>query len=154
MLLKLAEKAWKLMPRKARTLVTRSVQSKFTVSAAGIILNEKGQVLLLDHVLRPNSGWGMPGGFVDTGEQPEAALRREIREETGLELADVRLIRCRTLRRHMEIIFVARGVGEAVVSSFEIKSLAWFDPDKMPGEMSLDLQFLVTAALGIDDEQK
>src|ERR1035437_9147133 len=102
-------KVWKLMPRSARTALTRRFQAKFTVSAAGIITNEKGEVLLADHILRPASGWGVPGGFLEAGEQPETALRREIREETGLELQDVRLYNARTRRRHIEIIFMARG---------------------------------------------
>jgi ADP-ribose pyrophosphatase YjhB (NUDIX family) len=84
---------------------------------------------------------------MDKGEQPDAALRREIREETGLELADITLYRCRTLRRHIEIIMMARGIGEAEVKSREITELGWFDVDDLPPEMSLDQQFLIRGAL-------
>ncbi len=148
MLLRLAAKIWKILPREGRRTITRSVQAKFTVSAAGIILNEKGEVLLLDHLLRPQSGWGLPGGFLERGEQAEAALRREVREETGLDLADVALYRVRTLDRHIEIIFCARAVGEPSVNSREIKSFEWFTVDRMPPEMALDLQFILQAVLG------
>src|ERR1043165_2050412 len=119
MLLDLVSKTWKVLPKQVRTFITRRVQPKFTVSVTGIVTNDKGEVLLLDHVLRPRSGWGPPGGFIDRAEQPEAALRREIKEETTLDLADVRLLRARTFRRHVEIIFTARGVGEARVVSRE-----------------------------------
>jgi len=147
MLYQILGKIWKIMPRAMRTRVSRSVQVKFTVSAAGIITNERGEVLLLDHILRPVSGWGIPGGFLEFGEQPEAAFRREIREETSLDLADVRLHRTRTIKRHIEIIFTAKAVGEAVVSSREIRELGWFAVEQMPAEMSLDQQFLVRNAL-------
>ncbi|HEY2847966.1 MAG TPA: NUDIX domain-containing protein [Pyrinomonadaceae bacterium] len=147
MLLDLVSKTWKVLPKQARTFITRRLQSKFTVSVTGIITNEKGEVLLLDHLLRPHSGWGPPGGFVERGEQPEAALRREIKEETTLDLADVRLIRTRTFKRHIEIIFTAKAVGEARVVSREIRGLQWFAIDSMPGEMSLDLQFAIRKAL-------
>ena len=135
------------MPRRARQTVTRVFQVRFTVSAAGVITNEKGEVLLLNHVLRPVSGWGVPGGFLNLGEQPEAAFRREIREETGLELRDVTLYRSRTFKRHIEIIFLAKGVGEAKVLSREITELGWFTVENMPKDMSLDQQFLVQNAL-------
>ena len=105
----------------------------------------------MNHVLRPVSGWGLPGGFMNAGEQPEEAFRREIREETGLELSDVILTRIRTLQRHIEIIFVAKGIGEAAVKSREIIELDWFDLDNMPGEMSLDQQFLILKILRPDE---
>ena len=151
MLINLVGKFWKILPPNSRRWLTRRFQASFTASAAGLITNERGQVLLANHVLRPRSGWGMPGGFMDKGEQPEAALRREIREETGLELANIRLARIRTMQRHLEIIFTARGVGEASVKSREITELAWFDLDAMPPDMSLDQQVLIRKILCPDD---
>src|SRR5207253_764294 len=126
-LIDVAAKIWKRLPRSVRMALSRSIQTKFTVSAAGIITNEKGEVLLLDHYLRPMSGWGLPGGFLEFGEQPEAAFRREIREEACIEVANVTIYRARTFGRHIEIIFLATGVGEARVGSREIRGLAWFE---------------------------
>ena len=147
MLLDLISKTWKALPRQVRTFITRRIQPKFTVSVTGLVTNDKGEVLLLDHFLRPRSGWGPPGGFVERGEQPEAALRREIKEETTLDLAHVRLVRARTFKRHIEIIYTARAVGEARAVSREIRSLQWFEIDSVPPEMSLDLQFVIRNAL-------
>lgn len=147
MFLKLAAKLWKLLPRRARQDITRSVQTKFTVSAAAIVTNERGEVLLLDHLLRPKSGWGLPGGFLEKEEQPEAAVRREVKEETGLDLRDVAIHKCRTRGRHIEIIFTATAVGEARVESREINAVQWFAVENVPPEMALDLQFLLRGAL-------
>lgn len=135
------------MPRSLRRWLTRRFQTSFTVSAAGVITNANGKVLLLNHVLRPVSGWGLPGGFLDGGEQPEAAFRREIREETGLELSDVNLVRTRTLHGHIEIIFAAKAIGEPEVKSREIIELGWFDLDDTPPEMSRDQQDLILKTL-------
>ena len=128
--------AWKILPPWLRLRIIRATQQKFTVSAAAIILNERREVLLLNHVLRPFSGWGLPGGFLTGGEQPEEAIRREIREETGIELGDLRMFRIRTLERHVEMLFTATAVGEPVVRSREILELGYFDVDSMPENMS------------------
>src|SRR5687768_5165745 len=126
MLIPIVGKLWKITPSELRTWLTRRMHTSFTVSAAGIVTDDSGRVLLLDHVLRPVSGWGLPGGFLERGEQPETALRRELREETGLDLRDVSVYRVRTMRRHIEIIFLATGVGEAKVRSREITEVRWF----------------------------
>jgi ADP-ribose pyrophosphatase YjhB (NUDIX family) len=128
--------AWKILPPRLRLAIIRATQQKFTVSAAAVILNESGEVLLLNHVLRPFSGWGLPGGFLSTGEQPEHAIRREIREETGIELKDLEMFRIRTLGRHVEMLFSAIAVGDPVVMSREILELGWFDIESMPEQMS------------------
>lgn len=124
------------MPYFLRLRVIRATQEKFTVSVAAIITNERNEILLLDHVLRPFSGWGIPGGFIEAGEQPDAAVRREIREETGLEFITLEMIRVRTIKRHVEIIFRATTTGKGEVKSREINALGWFEIGKMPGRMS------------------
>ena len=80
---------------------------------------------------------------MNPGEQPEAAIRREIREETGLELTDISLYRVRTLKRHIEILYMARSTGNGAIGSREIKEIRWFDPADVPREMNLDQQFLI-----------
>lgn len=124
--------AWKILPPWLRMKIIRATQQKFTVSAAVIITNDRGEVLMLNHVLRPFSGWGLPGGFVAAGEQPEAAIRREIREETGIELEGLTMFRIRTLQRHVEMLFVATADGEPTVKSREILGLGWFDITRLP----------------------
>jgi ADP-ribose pyrophosphatase YjhB (NUDIX family) len=118
-----------------RARLVRSVQTSFTVSAAAIVTNEEGKVLLLNHVLRPDSGWGYPGGFVNKGEQAEDAIRREVREETGIDLDKLELHDVRNSGTHIEIIFVAKSVGEPEVRSREIIELGWFGIDDFPQEL-------------------
>ena len=136
MLQKLVRKIWRATPAPIRVNLIWFAQKKFTVSAAAIVFNEERKVLLLNHILRPLSSWGIPGGFIDAGEQPEAAIRRELLEETGLELEDLKLYRVRTIGRHVEILFTARGVGRAEVKSREILELGWFTPAEMPSGTS------------------
>ena len=147
MLKKIISVIWKKTPSFVRLRAIRSVQTKFTVSVAAVVFNEKTEVLLLEHLLRPFSSWGIPGGFIESGEQPEPAIRREIREETGLELKNLKMIRVRTINRHVEILFRAEGVGKAEVRSREITSAEWFAVDRMPADMSKAQKSLIRKVL-------
>src|SRR5688572_19859550 len=109
MILKRLGLVWNILPGWVRLKIIRTTQAKFTVSAAAIITNEQRQVLLLNHVLRPFHGWGLPGGFIGVREQPEDAIRREVREETGLELEDLVMFQVRTIGAHVEILFTAKA---------------------------------------------
>jgi 8-oxo-dGTP diphosphatase len=105
-----------------------------------VIVDENNRILLLKHEFRVGSGWGIPGGFMNKGEQPEEALRREVREEIGLELERVELAFLRTLRMtgQVEIYFRATPRGTTEPRSMEIKSAQWFKPDQMPEGLSRD----------------
>ncbi len=97
------------------------------VSVAAVITDRSGRVLLFKHVFRTGNGWGIPGGFIGRGENPEDALRRELREEARLELIEIRFARARTLRRpqQLELIYRACAVGAPNTGGFEIASFAW-----------------------------
>lgn len=132
----LIRKIWSSLPNSVRLWSIRASQRKFTVSVAAVITNDKGEVLLLNHVLRSAATWGMPGGFVDHGEQPDEAIRREVMEEAGVELADLTMIRARTINRHVEILYSAQAVGTPGVNSREIIELGWFSPERVAERVS------------------
>ena len=141
---------WRHLPGRLRRRMVRTGQRRFTVTAGVIIFDEAQRVLLLDHVFRPDSGWGLPGGFLTTGEQPETALRREMREEIGIELDEVEMLFARTLPRprQIEIYFRARAVGQPQPCSFEIRTAQWFPLNNLPAELSKDQRRLIQRALG------
>ncbi len=59
------------------------------VGAAALVVDEQDRLLLLKR--SDNGCWGPPGGAVELGEAVEDAARREVREETGLELGELSL---------------------------------------------------------------
>ncbi len=137
MLKRILRRCWGSIPGGIRLKIIRATQKKFTVSVAAIITDSSGKILLLEHLLRPQrSGWGIPGGFINFGEQFEDAIRREIREEVGIELDQLRMVQLRTIGRHVEVMFRASTDDEPVISSREICSFGWFEIDNMPPEMS------------------
>lgn len=131
------------MPPAVRMRIVRTTQNTFTASAGALITNSKNEILLLDHVLRPKNGWGIPGGFMNHGEQPEQAIAREVMEEVGLELTNIKMIRARTIGRHIEMLFSAEAEGKPEVLSREIKTAGWFSIDKIPAEMNAPQRHVV-----------
>jgi len=58
-----------------------------------VAFDAKGRVLLIRRKNAPHKGsYALPGGFVDVGETVEAACRRELKEETGMEVGALTLI--------------------------------------------------------------
>ena len=143
---------WRHLPGAVRRRVVRLGQRRFTVTVGAIIFDSDNRILLLEHVFRPDSGWGIPGGFISHGEQPEAALRRELREEIGVEIDEAKFLFARTLRRprQVEIYFRAHITGEPRVSSFEIRRAEWFRVDELPAELSKDQQRLIQQTISLE----
>ena len=140
---------WRRVPGKLRRWTMRLSHPRFAVTAGAVILDNAGRVLLLKHRFRPGTGWGMPGGFMQEGEQPEEALRRELREEVGLEVEKLELLITRAFKvpLQVEIVFTAQAIGDTNELNFEIQKAAWFFPDELPRELPKDQAQIIIRAL-------
>ena len=62
-------------------------------TASPVIVNDKNEVLLLKRAIEPHFGkWDLPGGFLENGEDPIAGLKREAKEELGVEVDPIELV--------------------------------------------------------------
>jgi 8-oxo-dGTP pyrophosphatase MutT (NUDIX family) len=102
------------------------------VVVQAVVRSERGVLLT---VRRDLHGWELPGGNGRPGESPEAALAREVWEETGLEVAIERRVGdyVRTgFRPHTAAVFECRVSGGTLRPSLETPLVRWFDPAELP----------------------
>ena len=100
------------------------------------ILERDGRVLLARRAREPRRGsWDLPGGFLDEEETPEDGLRREFREETGLEVELVSFagiaIEPYDAKWVFSVTWVVRGAGEPRPAD-DVDELRWFAPGELP----------------------
>ncbi len=110
---------------------------------AGAIIERDGKLLLIRRGVEPGLGkWDIPGGHLDEEEDPEAGARREVREEVGLELGEMRLTQAdvNVLPTHtvVDILFeTSESSGEPRTGS-DAAGFGWFDPDDLPDDLAFD----------------
>lgn len=119
--------------------------------AVQCLIERDGRVLLARRGVEPRLGhWDLPGGFVEEGEWPEPAVRREVREETGLDVEQADLVRIDIEPYGDRFVFsVTYRVrvtehGEPVADD-DVAELRWFAPEELPDEMAFPGQENVLA---------
>ena len=116
---------------------------KILVPGTGaFILNERDEVLLM--LRTDNDEWGMPGGFMDLGETVLESLRREAREELGIETRDEELFGIYSgpeldvthengdETASVTVLFLIRSYTGELRNSEESRELRFFPLDALP----------------------
>jgi 8-oxo-dGTP diphosphatase len=108
---------------------------------ASVLVVRDGRVLLTRRAVEPRAGlWDTPGGFVEPGEDPADAARRELLEETGLHIEIERLLGIYPDRygdgpATLNIFYVARAEGDPVARD-DVSEVGWFAPAEVPDELA------------------
>jgi 8-oxo-dGTP diphosphatase len=115
---------------------------------AGALVVQNGRVLLAQRGVEPFKGhWDVPGGFLKAGEHPEEGTRRELLEETGLEIRTTDL-----LGMYMDtygegsyytlnLYYIATVVRGELRVMDDVAALEWFSLDDLPNEYAFQHQY-------------
>ncbi len=107
-----------------------------------ILLGKRGT--LNGKPISESGKWGLLGGFFNHGENLIQAAKREVTEESGWEIENLKLFRIndnpnrpREDRQNVDFIFIANAVKQVGKSDEEVSHLQWFNLDSIP-EMAFD----------------
>jgi 8-oxo-dGTP diphosphatase len=126
-------------------------------TACALVEDGEGRLLLARRAVEPFKGrWDIPGGFVEEGEHPLDGLRRELREETGLEVEPLEFLGVwmdsyggdSTAEATMNLYWTARVLGGEARAADDVDDLRWFEPGELPPreELAFENVPLVLAA--------
>lgn len=115
-----------------------------STASAAFILNGEGEVLFIRRAKEPAKGkLALPGGFVDAGETAEEAVRREIREEVGLEMESIAYLDSQPNEYPykevtypvLDLFFIGRAKTTDNLAALDgVESYCWLKPETVAPE--------------------
>ena len=113
------------------------------VSIDAVVIRDH-KVLLIQRGVEPNKGfWGTPGGYVGWDESAEDTVKRELKEETNLNVKNVKLVGVYSHpKRHpkqvINLVYLTENPTGELKHGDDALDAKWFDLDSLPGKMALD----------------
>jgi 8-oxo-dGTP diphosphatase len=113
-----------------------------------VVVRDDGRILVVQR--RDNARWEPPGGVLELGETFEDGVRREVAEETGVQVEVERLTGAyKNLSRGIvALVFRCHPVGGEATVTDESRRVAWFTEDEMRVHMVPAYAIRVLDALG------
>jgi ADP-ribose pyrophosphatase YjhB (NUDIX family) len=121
---------------------------KHSVSVAGIVVNDRGQVLVIRRA--DNGHWEPPGGVLELGESFEHGVIREVHEETGVRVTVDHLtgVYKNLTRGVVALVFRCTPTSEASHITDEATSIQWLDVEQIADLINPTYAVRILDALG------
>jgi phosphoglycolate phosphatase len=143
-----------------RDLLDRRRGVSRPVATVGALIHDGNGHVLMVRTHKWGDRWGIPGGKIERGESSTDALRREIREETGLELREIEFALVQDCidspefqrpEHFLLLNYVARATSTAVELNDEAEEFRWLSPaDALALNLNQPTRFLLMEALDRD----
>jgi 8-oxo-dGTP diphosphatase len=143
--------------------MTRDTSKHWDVGVTGAVVRD-GKVLFVRRNYEPSKGtWTLPGGFAEHIETLDEAVKRELREETGVEVEVLGVVGVRTryTEKHGAVLVIFRCAliaGEPLADDYEISEAEFFDAEQIrtlepvfPLSREIGLRVLENDALGLTE---
>jgi ADP-ribose pyrophosphatase YjhB (NUDIX family) len=137
-------KVWKWLPFGLQRLFSHILLPSFQVFAVAVIFNSDKQILLGKATYQRIHPWGLPGGSLKLGEEPEQAVVREMLEETGLniEVKNLLMAKNSSARDQIGLFYWCNILGGEFHPSDEISEIQYFDVNKLPDVYPSDITLI------------
>ena len=130
---------WRVFPTWVQEILSRRIRPLFQVFAAAVIFDENKNIFLVKSTYQRFHPWGLPGGSLEYGEHPEAAVIREVWEETGLNVCIERLLLVNSwLPDRVGLYYLCRITGGTFHPTDEVSEFDYFSLEDLPDVKPLD----------------
>jgi ADP-ribose pyrophosphatase YjhB (NUDIX family) len=135
--------------------------NSLVVAVGAVVRNDRSEVLLIERT--DNGLWALPGGAQEIGESVTDAVRREVREETGIEVEVTGLIGIYSdpahviayddgeVRQEFSLCFAARAISGSLRPSSESRQARWVAPDRV-GDLNIHPSMRLRIQHGLSEQ--
>ena len=124
------------------------IKTKKARVGVGVLINKNGKILLIKRKGSHGEGsWAPPGGHIDFGESVRDCAKREVKEEIGIEIKNLKVVGFtedlfKKEKKHYITIWVSSvwKSGEAKTNNREFSEVGWFLWKKLPKPLFIPLK--------------
>ena len=131
-------------------IILDTQKPRHSVSVAGVITDDHGRALLIQR--RDNRRWEPPGGVLELAESIHDGLRREVREETGLDVEPITLtgVYKNLTRGIVALVFRCKVTGGHLTTNDEVTAFRWASQSDVGSLMAEAYAVRILDALRLD----